>query len=180
MSRMKEKTLYELAKEFPNKTYRELEKYRDADRQEEAQQVPLTESQKKQEDLEPIAKGTCITAEMRKDRTPSDKNKYYWSWREEKKKRQEAEGELSIMKGIETNRVKEVQARCDHLQNELDRVKKENNNLYIRVADSLEVNEYHRKLNGKLQTRLTELEEENKKIQEHLNKQVENARKSGM
>ena len=30
------KTLHELAKEFPNKTYRELEKYRDADRLEEA------------------------------------------------------------------------------------------------------------------------------------------------
>ena len=30
------KTLHELAKEFPEKTYRELEKYRDADRQEEA------------------------------------------------------------------------------------------------------------------------------------------------
>ena len=33
------KTIYELAKEFPEKTYRELEKYRDADRQEEAQQI---------------------------------------------------------------------------------------------------------------------------------------------
>ena len=32
----KEKTIHELAKEFPNKTYRELEKYREADRQEEA------------------------------------------------------------------------------------------------------------------------------------------------
>jgi len=30
------KTLHELAKEFPDKTYRELEKYRDADRLEEA------------------------------------------------------------------------------------------------------------------------------------------------
>ena len=30
------KTLHELAKEFPNKTYKELEKYRDADRVEEA------------------------------------------------------------------------------------------------------------------------------------------------
>ena len=37
-----------------------------------------------------------------------------------------------------------------------------------------------KKLNGKLQERLTELEEENKKMHEHLNKQVENARKSGM
>ena len=33
------KTMHELAKEFPNKTYRELEKYRDADRQEEAQRI---------------------------------------------------------------------------------------------------------------------------------------------
>ena len=35
----KGKTMHELAKEFPNKTYRELEKYRDADRQEEARQI---------------------------------------------------------------------------------------------------------------------------------------------
>ena len=33
------KTMHELAKEFPDKTYRELEKYRDADRNEEAQQI---------------------------------------------------------------------------------------------------------------------------------------------
>ena len=50
------KTIYELAKEFPEKTYRELEIYRNADRIEEAQQIPLTESQKKQEELEPIQK----------------------------------------------------------------------------------------------------------------------------
>ena len=31
--------MHELAKEFPEKTYRELEKYRDADRQQEAQQI---------------------------------------------------------------------------------------------------------------------------------------------
>ena len=35
----KKKTLHELAKTFPNKTYRELEKYRDADRWEEAQKI---------------------------------------------------------------------------------------------------------------------------------------------
>ena len=33
------KTMHELAKEFPNKTYRELEKYRNADRNEEAQRI---------------------------------------------------------------------------------------------------------------------------------------------
>ena len=36
---MVKKTLHELAQEFPEKSYRELEKYRDADRQEEAQQI---------------------------------------------------------------------------------------------------------------------------------------------
>ena len=58
--------MHELAKEFPEKTYRELEKYRDADRQEEAQQIitqqeneelkenQLTESQRRQMELEPI------------------------------------------------------------------------------------------------------------------------------
>ena len=97
-----------------------------------------------------------------------------------KKRAEEAEGELSILKGIETNRVKEEQARCNQLQDELDRCKKENNDLFNRIADSLEVDESHQKLNGKLQERLTELEEENKKMHEHLNKQVENARKSGM
>ena len=54
------KTIHELAKEFPEKTYKELEKYRDADRQEEAQRIitqheneelkedQLTESQRRQ------------------------------------------------------------------------------------------------------------------------------------
>jgi hypothetical protein len=36
---MVKKTMYELAQEFPEKTYKELEKYRDADRQEEAQRI---------------------------------------------------------------------------------------------------------------------------------------------
>jgi len=62
------KTIHELAKAFPEKTYRELEKYRDSDRIEEAQRIPLTESQKKQEELEPIEKGACIIRESRKDR----------------------------------------------------------------------------------------------------------------
>ena len=55
------KTIHELVKEFPDKTYGELERYRNADRQEEAQRIitqqeneELTESQQKQEELEPI------------------------------------------------------------------------------------------------------------------------------
>ena len=49
-----------------------------------------------------------------------------------------------------------------------------------RIAEALEVNESHQKLNGKLQERLTELEEENKKMHDHLDILVDTARKSGM
>ena len=123
----KEKTMHELVKEFPDKSYRELEMYRDADRQEEAHKIPLTESQKKQEELEPITKGVCVTGALRRDREP---------------------------------------------ESELDRIKKENNGLYNRVAELIEINESHQKLNGKLQERLTELEEENKKLHNHLNERI--------
>jgi len=126
----KEKTIHELVKEFPEKTYRELELYRDADRNEEAAKIPLTESQKSQEDLEPISKGVCVTGALRKDREENPREK-----------------------------IKELEEA---------------------LSNALAVNESHQKLNGKLQERLTELEEENKKMHEHLNKQVENARKSGM
>ena len=135
----KSKPLHELAKEFPEKTYRDLEKYRDADRQEEAQ--------------------------------PKE------DW---KKRAQEAEGEMSILKGIETNRVKEAQTRSDQLQNELDRVKKDNNDLFLRIAELTEVEESHRKMNGKLQERLSEVEEDNKKLAVQITDQVERARKAGM
>jgi len=132
----KEKTMYELVKEFPDKSYRELEKYRDADRREEAHKIPLTESQKKQEELEPIAKGVCVTGALRKDR--------------EEINLKEINLEAKI-KGLE-----------------------------VALANALAVNGAHQKLNGKLQERLTELEEENKKIHDHLNKRIESARKSGM
>ena len=110
--KQKSKTIYELAKEFPEKTYRELEKYRDADRQQEAQQII---TQQENEELK--------------------ENQHKENW---KKRAQEAEGELSILKGIETNRVKEAQARGDQYQNELDRVKRENNNLHNKVAALLD------------------------------------------
>jgi len=53
----KKKSMHELCKEFPDKSYRELEKYRDSDRWEEANRIPLTESQKSQDHLEPIGIG---------------------------------------------------------------------------------------------------------------------------
>ena len=125
----KEKTIHELAKEFPNKTYRELEKYRDADRQEEAAQIPTTESQKLQEELEPIKKGTCTIGEARKDR----------------------EGMNPKIKELEEA-----------------------------LANALAVNESHQKFNGKLQERVTELEEDNKKLSHQIEDRVNKMRKSGM
>jgi len=163
-------TIFDLARRFPNKTYRELEKYRDADRQEEAQQIPLSESQKKQEELEPITKGVCVPGELRKDR----------EYEKEHKLRQEAEGELTILKGIETNRVKEAQARSNELRDELDRVKKENNDLFLRIAELTEVEESHRKMNGKLQERLTEVEEDNKKMAHQIEDKIKRMRTAGV
>ena len=110
------KTLHELAKEFPEKTYRELEKYRDADRQEEALGIGGIGHNNPPDLVEVMA-------------IENDKLK---------KRTQEAEGELSILKGIETNRVKEAQAKSNQLQNELDRVGKENNDCYNKIADLTE------------------------------------------
>ena len=100
-----------------------------------------------------------------------------------KKKCQELENEMILIKGItviNSPELREANKKIVELHNSLERFKKENNDLFNRIADALEVNESHQKMNGKLQERLTELEEENKRIHEHLNKQVENARKSGM
>ena len=72
-------------------------------------------------------------------------------------------------------------------ESELDRIKKDNNDLYNRVAELIEINESHQKLNGKLQERLTELEEENKKMRDALDaykdeviKKLDSARKAGL
>ena len=110
-----------------------------------------------------------------------------------KKRAQEAEGELTIIKGIGNTspEIKSLNAEVEALKQQLhtdsEKYKKENNDLYNRIADALEVNESHQKLNGKLQERLTELEQdnielhaENKKINNHLEKRVDAARKSGM
>ena len=48
-------------------------------------------------------------------------DKYYWMWREEKKKREEAEGEMTIVKGIGMNspEMKALQQRVKELENSL-------------------------------------------------------------
>ena len=166
-------TIFDLARRFPNKTYVELEKYRDADRNEEAQQISLSESQKKQEELEPIE-------------GEEQDNPDLFEWKEkynkEHKLRQEAETETILVKGIGMNspEMKGAKKKIEELQGSLERARKENNDLYNRLADALEVNESHQRLNGKLQVRIAELEDDNKKIARQVEDQLERARKAGL
>ena len=157
-------TLWEIAKEH-NVSY--------------ADAVPIQEDMRLKKDA---LKEACTIAEMRKDRTPLANMK---------KRAEEAEGELSIMKGIETNRVKEAQARCDHLQKELDRVKKENNDLYNKIADLTEVaqsKDYFRdpdykyliEENHRLEEERNELLTVNKKLNQEIESRIDRMRKSGM
>ena len=125
----KSETIFDLARRFPNKTYRELESYKDADRLEEAQQIPLSESQQSQAELEPIEKGVCVVGEARKDRQEMNP------------------------------KVKELE---------------------VALANALAVNESHQKLNGTLQERLTEVEEDNKKLAHEIEDRVHKLRKSGL
>ena len=133
----KGKTMHELAKEFPDKTYRDLEKYREKDRQQEA--------------------GACIIGEARKDReqqTPSEKSQ-------------------DELEPVGDN-------KPVFYTKEITKLKKEIKELEESLANALAINEFHQKLNGRLQERLTDVEEENKKLHKHVDKQVSGSRKSGM
>ena len=108
------KTIHELAKEFPNKTYQELEKYRDADQQNE---------------------------KLKEDQYEGKEIDYHRYWKDqyekERKLRQEAEGELSIVKTISIHsspEMRDAKKKIEELQNNLDKTKKENNDLYNRIA----------------------------------------------
>ena len=84
-----------------------------------------------------------------------------------RKRAQEAEGELTIIKriGNTSPEIKELQARVKELDNSL--------------AIALEVNEKHQRYNGQLQTRLTEVEEDNKKLSNQIEDKINQMRKSG-
>ena len=73
-----------------------------------------------------------------------------------KKRAQEAEGENTIIKGIGNNspEMKELQSRVKQLDDSL--------------AMNLEINESHQRYNGKLQLRLTEVEEDNKRLSKQI------------
>ena len=186
---IKKKSMHELAQEFPEKTYRELEIYRDADRHEEAQQIPLTESQKKQEELEPIAKGVCITAAMKQDRGEGLKLTEILAIENDKLRKETRElltelTETKVLLKGNKGIVREYHQGNTTLTSHLNEARRTIKNLETRLAEALEIDEAHQKQMGKLQERLTEVEEDNKKLSEQINnylkKHEDNIRKSGL
>ena len=91
--------------------------------------------------------GTCVTAEMKKDRIGHN-------------------GPPESIFDEERKNFKDGLAKIKELE--------------LSLANALEVNESHRKLNGKLQERLTEVEEDNKKLSHQIEDRVNKMRKSGL
>jgi len=110
-------------------------------------------------------KGTCITAAMKKDREFEKEIDYHRYWKDmyekEHKLRQEAEGEMTIVKGIGQNspEMKALRSRAKGLE---------------------EINESHQRYNGKLQKRLKEVEEDNKKMALQIEDKINQMRRSGL
>ena len=128
--------LFEIMKKDPDMTYKEATKV--------------------QEDLRLKKEGVCITGALKKDLSKGKEIDYHRYWKDmyerEHKLRQEAQGETTIVKGIGMNSPEMKEAK--------DRIKELENSLSI----ALEINENHQRYNGKLQTRLSDVEEDNKKL----------------
>ena len=127
------------------------------------------------------------------------------NWEEEYKKehklRQEAEGEMSILKTISVHsspEMRKANIQIKELRDSLDRFKKENNECYNRIADltdSLESKDYFKDPDYKflvdenleLRRKITELEQEilevkadNIKMAREVEDRIDRMRKSGM
>ena len=63
---MVKKTIHELAQEFPKKTYKELEKYRDADRQQEVQQMLTKQENEELKEAQQLPEVVDVKAEITK------------------------------------------------------------------------------------------------------------------
>ena len=145
-------TLFEIMKDDPDITYNEATKV--------------------QEDLRLKKEGVCITGALKKDLRKGKEIDYHRYWKDmyekEHKLRQEAQGETTIVKGIGMN------------SPEMEEAKRTIKNLEVRLAEILQINESHHKLNGKLQTRVTDLEEDNKKLAHQIENNLNRIRKAGM
>jgi hypothetical protein len=119
-------------------------------------------------------------------------NNWEEKYNKEHKLRQEAEGELSIIKTTSVTNSPEMRSanqKIYDLQNSLDRFKKENNDLYNKIADlteALESKDYFRDPdykylideNRRLEQERNELLVINKRLDQET--KVDRARKAGM
>ncbi len=119
------------------------------------------------------------------------------NWEEEYKKehklRQEAEGELSIIKTTSVTNspeMRDANAKIKELQDSLDRFKKENNECYNRIADlteSLESKDYFKDPdykflvdeNHRLEQQYLEVMADNKRLAQQIEDKMDQLRKSG-
>ena len=77
-----------------------------------------------------------------------------------KKRAQEAEGEPSLAKVMNSPEMDAAKARVKRLDDSL--------------ANALEINESHQRYNGKLQIQVTELKEDNKKLSQQISDYIKN------
>jgi len=110
--------------------------------------ITYTEANKVLEDLKLKKEaGACITSGMKRDRKATDKMKN--------------RPLTDTMDEIAYHELKNENKRLKKLVDEKERRVKELDNS---LAIALEINEKHQRYNGKLQTQLTEVEEDNKKL----------------
>ncbi len=127
---------------------------------------------------------------------PGDSQTTNWEEKYEKehKLRQEAEGELTIVKTITIDsspEMRDAKAKIEELQNGMDRLRKENSECYNRIADlteSLKSKDYFRdpdykyliEENRKLEEERNELLTDNKKLAAQIEDKINQLRKSGL
>ena len=150
------KTLNELAKENPDKTYNELTKI--------------------QEDSRLKKEGVCVTAALKKDLSKEKEIDYHRYWKDmyekEHKLRQEAQGETTIVKGIGMNspEMKEAQQKIKELET------------ILRSRDYTKQHDYKFLVNEnkKLHKEVDEIKQDNKRLAHHIEDRIDRSRKAGM
>ena len=150
------KTLNELAKENPDKTYNELTKI--------------------QEDSRLKKEGVCVTAALKKDLSKEKEIDYHRYWKDmyekEHKLRQEAQGETTIVKGIGMNspEMKEAQQKIKELETILKSRDYTKQHDYKFLVDE----------NKKLHKEVDEIKQDNKRLAHHIEDRIDRSRKAGM
>ena len=96
-----------------------------------------------------------------------------------KKQVQELEGNRSL-DTMDEVAYRELQRENEKLKKQAEEAEVHVKELNNSLAIALEVNESHQRYNGKLQTRLTEVEEDNKKISRQIEDKINILRKAGL